>query len=572
MDYNKIFKDLSLAPLSYDSLTLAFTALRVIQRRYPNFTVTEDGNLSVNSSENSGLSDIPFYWTEYAYNCSFALDQKPDEKRWCPKLKDNTPVHPEVVTEYLKLLRKPPSMELVNTITIKEGTYNIYDEGIDRPTIIPLKISDNGKDAWAFIVAYSDCIHYYNGGNNDSTSNIIDKHTRPVKIGGPKAEHEYDSGIYMLLGIRRILDGIPHISQQAATPEVVSNFRVRILVELLCKKMDPSMEDFQAFCEKEDIVMPSALQENLLQSSSAPTPNLQSYPSFTRKSTSPVVGEDYIPQDTLLPIEEVYAIYTPTAYSNPMDILQPTEEGHATFSSNSTPKFSGTLSGRQSTAATSVNVSSPPRPRLSFNVQNTINTMKGILNLLSTAAFTCRISNTSKKTSLAILWHSINKDHSESKFHQRYNEVLFYDKMEALRSDDAIKTEMNERNITPMKLKKKNCKFWKDVCDIGEGLGWKDENKYVMLLAISSLPANESQRKEILSHLRSRLDDGSDQLRNWLLSAHSLCTSIVKQELPEENLMIDLYYLKKHNNIDEETYKSFMSLNSHVAMEIPRIN
>lgn len=577
MDYES-FKKLSLAPLSYDSLSLAFAALRVIQRRYPNVPVT-DSNYSVYPStansiiyENPRLSNIPNDWGVYAEVFECIKDTAREHLLY--SVMEDKPVLPTIVDEYLNLLRhKSLGINILDARIIKEGICYIQDEGLDRPTIIPLQILGY-RNAWAFIVAYSDCIHYYDSGDNSLKLTVIDNTSRAVETDwtGPKNENENLSGIYMLLGIRRIIEGHPHISQQAATGKALESFRIRILIELHCKKTDPSLEEFQP-SQAGNIYNPPATSFWGSQNISVPR---ESAPLMPIDGSAPIVHSGL--QNMLSTRESIPVILGDDSNMAPNFISEnmflSTGQGSVESLSNSTPELSHSSVTRRSTPATSPGSRLSPQPtsQLSNNAK-AFNTMKGILNLLSTASLACRLSKVSKNTSLAILWHAVKEDHFGSKFHQRYNAVLFYNKMEALRSDDAIKSEIKGGDIRMMKTRKKQCKFWKDVYDIGESFGWEDDDRYVLLLAISSLSANESQqnKEDILEQLRRRLNNDSDPLKQWLLSAKELCAAIIKQSLPEENLMIDVYFLKKGEEIDQRTYDSFVSIDPHNAIMIDRV-
>jgi hypothetical protein len=54
-----------------------------------------------------------------------------------------------------------------------------------------------------------------------------------------------------------------------------------------------------------------------------------------------------------------------------------------------------------------------------------------------------------------------------------------------------------------------------------------------------------SKKQQILSELRYRLDDPADPLQHWLQQSQRLCGAIITGALPPDNLMIEIYGLKK---------------------------
>lgn len=171
---------------------------------------------------------------------------------------------------------------------------------------------------------------------------------------------------------------------------------------------------------------------------------------------------------------------------------------------------------------------------------------------------------------------SVRNNHFASQFHERYNAVLFRQTMERLKNDDnrlrlAMKHQADGSCISDMKKMSSQCKFWEELCNIGEDK-W-GEDKYVILLAIKPLSPSviQQNREHILTELPKRLEDNADPLGSWLSSAKNLCASIIQRSLSEETLMIDLYHLKTLKDIDDDTYAAYVSLDPHVTMELPAV-
>lgn len=76
---------------------------------------------------------------------------------------------------------------------------------------------------------------------------------------------------------------------------------------------------------------------------------------------------------------------------------------------------------------------------------------------------------------------------------------------------------------------------------------------------------------DITTELRRRFNQELDQLMRWLWRAWELCAAIIKQLLPKENLMINLYYIKRIGNINKDIYNSFVSLNPYKKMQLLNI-
>ncbi len=67
---------------------------------------------------------------------------------------------------------------------------------------------------------------------------------------GPQQRLENDCGVIMLIGMRLIAAGRPHLSQDEAD-EIIPICRHRILAELLAGQLDPKPEDYDLFLERE---------------------------------------------------------------------------------------------------------------------------------------------------------------------------------------------------------------------------------------------------------------------------------------------------------------------------------
>lgn len=220
MEEYDTFKQISLDAFSGLSFSLAEAALRRLIERYPNgrsshyqtgypareHVVEHTGPIPATEDE----------WIEYASTIS---QKSPDDEQTqsiC-RLAQDQKVDAYVVGRSLDLLRRQSTlyMPIREVQSLQPGPNDIGNDGIDSPAIIPYE----DGDGWAFAVAYSDCIHWYDSRQGQPLPEFSAA-GRQILNGwtGPKqcAERQHDSGIFMLLGIRCISRGAPHVSQEAA--------------------------------------------------------------------------------------------------------------------------------------------------------------------------------------------------------------------------------------------------------------------------------------------------------------------------------------------------------------------
>jgi hypothetical protein len=198
-----------------------------------------------------------------------------------------------------------------------------------------------------------------------------------------------------------------------------------------------------------------------------------------------------------------------------------------------------------------------------------------ILGHLSDAVLAKRSMQASSHISLAVLWESVKRGGGiGSAFHERYNAILFHDRMEALQEREEVVRAMNypinQRCLQEMRLTQEQCRFWHDVCALRRD--W-DSGRYTLLLAVPRLSSLRSMRTvekdRIISELSTRLANVSDPLEDWLKQARQMCTAITGT-LPAENLMIDLYHLKQHEAITNADYEAFTSVDPRAKRALPR--
>ncbi|KAG9249632.1 uncharacterized protein F5Z01DRAFT_631334 [Emericellopsis atlantica] len=392
-------------------------------------------------------------------------------------------VDEETVQAYLELLRAQSTRhaDIASTRSLNEGPIDIRNEGLEQPVIIPCQ----DGTAWAFAVAYPDCVHWYDSRPNASIPNLATT-PRPIVANwtGPKVSQDRvdDAGVLALIGIRQIHQGAPHMSQECAN-ELVSSFRARLIAELTCGELEPSAEAFAAM---------------------APAEAERVAPPIHTESSSPV-----------------------------------------------RPLSAGT------------------------RVQPGRDDRRTILGHLCEAVLSYRAIQGSDQLSLAMLWQSVKRGATGSTFHKRLNCVRFCERMDALDDAQAVGSAMrypvDRQSLLEMRDMQTQCQFWRDVCDLR--LAWGPD-KFVLLLAIPRIPSirrlTASRKQQILTGLRARLDDSADSLQHWLQQSQRLCRAVVTGALPADNLMIDIYGLKKPQNVSDSDYEMYTSGDPRAKRALPR--
>jgi hypothetical protein len=199
-----------------------------------------------------------------------------------------------------------------------------------------------------------------------------------------------------------------------------------------------------------------------------------------------------------------------------------------------------------------------------------------ILGHLSQAVKASRSAGASMQTGLPVLWSLVLDDNVSSTFHQRYNAVLFHDKMQQLHDSNAVEQAWGHGGLTDrpvvdeMRLMQSSCRFWRELCDLRSEWG---DGKYTMLLVGSKSVINKMSRVQkdaFIAAIRLRLSDVSDPLSGCLDKARDLCCAIVNKSLPEDTLMIDRYLLRQYDVSSDALYGAFTSLDPRIKVPIPR--
>ncbi|KAJ3454288.1 hypothetical protein MRS44_018182 [Fusarium solani] len=185
--------------------------------------------------------------------CNHLLQQNGAWREYATRLQELVHISDDVVTEarrcfaqtgeisatdihlYLGLLRNSNTALTIAPVTLYEDFDSLLHT-LDREKswVVPVQFASS----WGFAVVYPDCTHWYDSGGALQKPSLPDW-PRPSRF------DTEDTGVIMLLGIRMVANGLPHASNDLIE-EGLSHFRVRLLAELGCQKLDPDGRAFEA--------------------------------------------------------------------------------------------------------------------------------------------------------------------------------------------------------------------------------------------------------------------------------------------------------------------------------------
>ncbi|SPJ80270.1 uncharacterized protein FTOL_08662 [Fusarium torulosum] len=585
-DYEK-FESISRQPHSTESLALMIAAMRVAQNRFvncpPSLLLTNLTHFPSREDAARRTADGPYQdllppvdeaWIRYTDKISRS-PSPPEGSNVTPRMWNlvrGSPLDSSVVEGYLKLLRATSlHTEIAGTRLLRQDDNTIDTEGVDRPTIIPFL---DGND-WAFAVAYSDCIHWYDSRPNRIVPSFSASGARRVVGGwkGPQHSNPNDAGVFMLLGIRLILHQKPHLSQRAAN-EITETFRARMLIELLAGKIEPDAEDLR----RVGIVGRTETDEGSIfvaQANHEHSPALESETSFfndamymqylanrAARSTSSVPSPSP-PVDRIVRASErreanasrprVQQLCSIDEENEGLMDYEELQDNLVTAYSNtttpgSTPRLTASSNDLElplpSTANTSRRRKNPQRERyIQGTAGNTAREMlepginslisrKVILENLANALHFKRLAMASDQDGEQVLW-SLGSRMSQGKLQQRYSRVLFNEKME---EQNPMMDQVSDQERKKMKRDFRKWQVWKDVRDIGRD--HDDLGQFVTLCAFPGSMNSECKPKayyrSLVADLKREIesetgDERGEEIRipfpflvrQWLREAHT---------------------------------------------------
>lgn len=196
------------------------------------------------------------------------------------RLKHGECLNDEVINAYIELLQRsnlPHGQHIQTTFILKMP--------LGKPWKPFSKLTDTGKYSiyipinhafhWTFAVIKSEekgatvQWEYFDSLGREPPQVFLDwidnwfpKHQRVVPASpNPKQNNEADCGLFVLLGIRLMASGRPHLSNQQ-TIAFIPKFRKRVLAELLALCLNPSGAQLEEFKRREALVDRPLSQEN----------------------------------------------------------------------------------------------------------------------------------------------------------------------------------------------------------------------------------------------------------------------------------------------------------------------
>ncbi|KAM7211000.1 hypothetical protein V8F06_013607 [Rhypophila decipiens] len=432
-----------------------------------------------------------------------------------------------VVRDYLHLLRdqcpsniiiaNPRELETPLQLTApKDGTVDILPFHRDRH--------------WMFAVVRSNCIHWFDSRPHSSTPKEL---TSPIPVScwtGPKQSQgqDHDSGLFMLLGIRRIASGYPPINDVQAS-RMVPHFRSTVFVGLLAKKLMPD--------EKEQQELGIDFSEGF----------------FRDHGTRP---PDSAMSDT--PMSDMA---TGHRAITPLDVLIP----RAPMSDSPTQNNSIRPAPRTPLPTTRSRTTSCGST--SSSIHDVLQHRRCILEILCGAVKACRNFKPGNNPGISLLWDIVNGSMKLSTLHRRYYGVRFYREFAA--SKRSLKWSIGPKEFERMEKAQSKLRFWAELYECHKDLGAGIAS--TLLCAFSDDHENTSQAKqaEVIGITRARLNNREDTtLWSDLKKAERLCSAVLHCSLSDELLVIEGYSSWKVADLNDAVYKAFVSTDPHVKLPI----
>ncbi|KAK4208925.1 hypothetical protein QBC37DRAFT_404797 [Rhypophila decipiens] len=397
------------------------------------------------------------------------------------------------------------------------------------------------------------CIHWFDSRPHSSTSKDL---TSPIPVScwtGPKQSQgqDHDSGLFMLLGIRRIASGYPPINDVQAS-RMVPHFRSTVFVGLLAKKLMPDEKEQQElgidfsegfFRDQFNVLKDtSAVLEvdssgQLAHETSLPDTMVLDTPlgdiPTTHLNARRATAADAAILDT--PMSD-----TPITASHE-DIVSPASNSSITHSTRSR---SGTR---------------PPDSAMSETPMSDMATGHRAITPLDDPP-------TYYEITYDIMWFNEFK-YSRRSTASRYYGVRFY--REFVASKRSLKWSIGLKEFERMEKAQSKLRFWAELYECHKDLGARIAS--TLLCAFSDDHKNMSQAKqaEVIGITRARLNNREDTtLWSDLKKAERLCSAVLHCSLSDELLVIEGYSSWKVADLNDAVYKAFVSTDPHVKLPI----
>ncbi|KAH6972689.1 hypothetical protein EDB80DRAFT_596077 [Ilyonectria destructans] len=559
-DLCQLLETLTYMPFSPRDLFKLQETTKAVQRRYPSWQLSTDGTAPV-----CGLVLENEPWTGYAKKVSGItcdIDNRVT-KSMRGLLRDDDVTEDDIET-YLGLLNDPrPGTEITGIIRKQNLTQTLNARDRDKTTLIPIR----DEQGWAFVVADGNCIHWYDSKPNSAIPDFASDGWR-----GPQSPRVNDSGVLMLLGIRCISSGLPHVDDENAEGPV-KQFRIRLLLELACKHLDPHEDEVPALNEIEDNKVSSFFDDAFLdvrdkesrssslgrsaddeasRSSSVDRP-MHDEASRSSSVDRPMHDEESQPSSLAQPA------HGQESRSSSLEQTALSQESPLSSDAMIPPDFS---IQSQTAPAPARRIHCSPIRKLAPLLPNIYTQL---LDILSDAVAVNRSVHASNTTEFEVLWSLVKRENPTSEFHRRHCMVLLHDQLQ---------NRPNHRNTDMTMLQEDaefpaimaQCRLWNNLCAWGQSRGL---HRFVMLCAIPKY------HRFCEASLQTFIDSfpplpARKPLENDLWYAQGLCDAIVAYTLPNYLLAIEVYPGRRHDYYDSSLFAEFVHMREYRGIPIPR--
>ncbi|KAF4964724.1 hypothetical protein FSARC_7385 [Fusarium sarcochroum] len=424
-----------------------------------------------------------------------------------------------VFNGYLELLR---TSAIRGTITepIPESGYRDFLGGLNRKKtwVIPVQC----ESSWSFFVARPDGVHWYQDG-------LIPKDQDTFQVSQCGESHKEKTAACVLLGIRLLSQGLPQIDSETIARDL-SNWCTRLLIELLCQRLDPDVASVDQVYNQIGNVLS---REQELEPSYFDDACGNLFPDASARTSSPAINDE-----------------------------DDGEERPATTAR----------------APNRLRVSSSAEPPLSDGLSQEAVDIKNIMEVLSDATIATRCMGPYSKKDLAALCNIVSEKKIESYFHVRYCRQQIYSR---LLSDTADVGDINPDRLVEIKhwteevrSKYVPASFILDIkaeCRAWSGIRrWCRNEGFSEFTVLCAIPKTKEWSCRSLDRLCERLSDSSDTMRYLLKKTEKLCDAIVRSNLPSHTLCIELYPGKRQESFSHNAFAAFVSVDHNPVIGLDR--
>ncbi|KAF4339021.1 hypothetical protein FBEOM_7074 [Fusarium beomiforme] len=369
-----------------------------------------------------------------------------------------------------------------------------------------------------------------------------------------------DSGVFMLMGIKLILQRKPHLSEGVAR-RLNQSFRACVFIELLCHKVKPTSADLR------DINLAQVVETGTLYSA----PDQISHGHQLTDGQESSFFEDAM----------AATISAAQAISSASPIICQAEEASASLRNLELPPVTSpdsppTVSSLQPQPQANMSRKRMSQPRATKEraegrVHQDLDDRKIILDNLSHAIHFKRSALVAFEDNPSVLWKLVQYSRTSGNLHRRFHAVLFHKMMEDTNRRRKMKSSMmeranetNEKDVSErLKRDLRSWKFWKRVSDTGvkHKLG-----PFVPLCAFGNdfsgyrLPKNAQDL--LIEEFENRLQNATDRLRIWLQDARALCEAILVGPTPVSLFNIDDYNFQAEFDMNDDQFRSYVCFDS----------